>query len=311
MQGLVTHPNVGGSIFVTLGCASTNSFRLPKKASEAGKLVEIVNFHKVGGTSQSVQVGVEMANKMAEKLRRHKREPVDMSAVVLGTKCGSSDNVSGDVLHPVTGITCDRIVDEGGTVVLAENYELLADIEALAARAVNGQVKADVLKIRTDLVELLKARHGQAPEPTEQGKISSFKHASKAGTRPIQRVIPLQGQIKGPGLVIHDGPNSDLVSVTTMAVAGCNLQLFTTGRGTPVGGPCAPTIKVTATPRTQNLMAENIDVGVAEVTEGKISHEEGAERIYQAILRVARGELTKSERLGHFEMQFHIKGVTF
>ena len=58
-------------------------------------------------------------------------------------------------------------------------------------------------------------------------------------------------------------------------------------------------------------MEENVDVGLAEVTEGKITREEGARRLYDCILRTADGELTKSERLGHFEMQFHIKGVLF
>ena len=311
MEGLAAHPNVGGVIFVTLACGKTNQYGIPQKAAEAGKLVETVNFHKVGGTTKSVQAGVEFARKMMPELKRQKRQPVGISAVVLGTKCGSSDNTSLDVLHFVTGLACDMIVDGGGTVVLAENCELVADIETLAARAVNDKVKRDVLQIRTGLDRLLSARLGQGLAGDESQRRASFKHAAKAGNRPIQKVVPLEGRIEGPGLIIHDGPNNDLVSVTTMAVAGCNLQLFTTGRGTPVGGPCAPTIKVTANPRTQELMEENLDVGVAEVTEGKITREEGARRIHDCIIATAIGELTKSERLGHFEMQFHIKGVTF
>ena len=311
MEGLALHPNVGGVLLVTMSCGATNQYRLADKAAEAGKLVETVNFHRAGGTHKSVQLGGDLAEKMLERLGKTEREPVDISALVLGTKCGSSDRTSFDVLHDVTGVACDRIVDAGGTVVLAENFELVADIETLAERGVDERVKADILGIKDPLLRSYEARVGTGLELGEEAKAASFKHAAKAGTRPIQRVIPLAGRIEGPGLVVHDAPNSDLVSVTTLAVAGCNMVLFTTGRGTPVGGPCVPTVKVTANPRTQEHMAENIDVGVGEVTEGKMSAEQGAERIYDATLRIANGELSKSERLKHFEMQFCIQGVTF
>ena len=311
MTRLATHPNVGGVVFLTLGCGATNEYGIAQKAAEAGKLVGTVNFHQMGGTNKSVQAGSDLAGKMMPKLQARKREPVDTSAVIMGTKCGSSDKTSVDVLHHVTAIACDRLVDEGGTVVLAENCELWQDIETLAERAANEQVKSDILKIRDDLQALHKERFGKEWEWSEKGKVTSLKRAAKAGTRAIQRVIPLEGTIEGPGLVIHDGPNTDLVSVTSMAVAGCNLQLFTTGMGTAIGGPCVPTIKVTANRRTQELMSENIDVGVGEVTEGEMTREEGADKIYDAILRTANGEQTKSEKLGHFEMQFHIKGVTW
>ena len=311
MEGLALHPNVGGVLLVTMSCGATNQYHLADKAARAGKLVETVNFHRAGGTRRSVQLGVDLAGKIIDQLRETEREPVDISALVLGTKCGSSDRTSVDVLHEVTGVACDRIVDAGGTVVLAENVELVADIETLAERGIDERVKSDIRGIRDSMMRSYEARVGTGLKLGEKDKAASFNHAAKAGTRPIQRVVPLVERIEGPGLVIHDSPNSDLVSVTTLAVGGCNMLLFTTGSGTPVGAPCVPTVKVTANPRTQEHIQEHIDVGVGEVTEGKMSVQEGAERIYDATLRIANGELSKSERLRHFEMQFSIQGVTF
>ena len=310
MERLVTHANVGGVVFVTMGCGATNRFKLAEKASDAGKLVETINFHVTGGTNRTVSAGAEAVRQLVRRLSTEERQPVEPSALVLGTKCGSSDRTSFDVLHGVTGIVCDRIVDEGGTVVLAEDYELAPDIERLSQRAVDENVKREVLGIREDLIGRYRQRFGRDLEWGEDAREASFKHAAKAGSRPIQRVIPLEGMVEGPGLVLHNGPNSDLVSVTSLAVAGCNMLLFTTGRGTPVGGPL-PTVKVTANRRTEEHMEENIDVGVADVTEERIDAEEGAERIYDAIVQCANGKPSKAELLGHVEMQFHIKGVLY
>jgi altronate dehydratase large subunit len=311
MERLATHPNVGGVIFITLSCGETNRFKIPQKTAEAGKLIKVINYHHTGGTHKSIEAGIQAGKKMMKKLAGQERESVGMEAIILGTKCGSSDKTSLEVLHPITGIVCDRIVDEGGTVVLAENYELWADIETLASRAMDKQVNRDTLKIKNDLNALLKLRYGRSLKEEKRDQKGSFQHASKAGTKSIQNVIPLEGRIEGPGLIIHDGPNNDLISVTTQAVAGCNLLMFTTGRGTPLGGVCIPVVKVTANSRTQELMSENIDVGVSEITEKNISPEAGAEKIYQTLLAVANGKLTKAETLGHFELQFHIKGVMF
>jgi altronate hydrolase len=94
-----------------------------------------------------------------------------------------------------------------------------------------------------------------------------------------------------------------------MSAAGCNLILFTTGRGTPVGGVCSPAVKVTANAKTGERMRDNIDASVGDVTEGKAGFEEGADRIYETVLSIANGQPSKSEELSHFEMQFFLKGV--
>lgn len=311
MERLASHPNVGSALFITMACGSMNRFGVPKRTEKNGRIIEVLNFHSTGGTAQVVKRGVELGKKLLEKLNTVPREPVPMSGMVLGTKCGSSDPTSAEVLHPVTGAVCDRIVDEGGTVVLGENFELIFDIEGLAARAVNPRVGAEIMAIREHVVREYSQRSGQTPKFDDDARVMSASRAAKAGTRPIQEVVPLDGTISGPGLVVYDGPNSDLVSVTTMSGAGCNLLLFTTGRGTPVGGVCSPAIKVTANSKTGESMAGNIDAAIGDVTEGKASAAEGAERIYKTVMKIANGRLSKSEDLGHFEMQFHIRGIMF
>ena len=311
MERLVTHPNVRSVLFLTMGCASTNTYRLSQKAASKGKLVESINFHATGGTHKTVEKGVQLIQKMTKKSEKEKKEPVDVSSITLGTKCGSSDKSSFDFLHTVTGLACDRIVDEGGTVVLSEDFELYADIETLAERGINAEVKAGILSLRDDLQARFKRRFNKDLPWSEEMKEGSAKHAAKAGSRPIQRVVPLKEVIEGPGMIIYNGPNSDLVSVTAMAVAGCNMIVFTTGRGTPIGGPCLPAVKVTANRRTAQSMPENIDISFPGVVEGTQDFEEAADLLYDKMVRVANGEMTQSENLKHFEMQIHINGVTY
>ncbi len=139
----------------------------------------------------------------------------------------------------------------------------------------------------------------------------SLQHAAKAGTGPITGFFDMSQSVSGPGLVVLNAPNTDLESVTALAASGCNVTLFTTGRGTPVGSPTSITLKMTATQQTAERMAENIDVSVAAVIDGSESVDDAAGRVVRAVIDAANGEPTKSERLGHWEVAVPIRGVTY
>ena len=121
----------------------------------------------------------------------------------------------------------------------------------------------------------------------------------------------MENIVKGPGLVILNATNSDLECVTALAASGCNVTIFTTGRGTPVGSPASITLKVTATQKTADRMPENIDLSAASVVDGTESLEAAARRLVQAVVDAANGKPTCSETLRHWEVGIPIRGVTY
>jgi len=307
---MATHPNVGGAVFVTLGCAAGNACKLPALTAKAGRLSELLNFHQVGGTSSSVAAGVKMASGMVETLRAQKRVTVPISSIVLGTKCGASDKTSFETCHPIVGAACDRLIDMGATVVLSEDNELYPAIDDLADRAEDGESKERLHRMVERLQANLKTRTGldlaEMWGEQDQARLKSLAHAAKAGTRPIRRVVRLGDQVDAVGgLVVLDAPNSDLISMTSLAAAGCNLLAFTTGRGTPASSPVMPTIKITANERTYAVMQENTDLLVGTDDPSSV------DRVVESVISHAGGLPTKGELLGHADMFIPLEGVTF
>ncbi len=317
LEHVTTHPNVGGVLFLAMGCAATLSMNLPATVRRSGRLMETLNT-QAAGTTRSVETGVEAARAMAGALAAAKREPVPASALIVGTKCGASDESSFKYCHPVVGHACDILVEQGATVVLSEDCELVPAAHLLAERASGPEVAARLRALSNEVNRGWKARFGYTLEDVVLKTVSreasvqrSLEHAAKAGSGPIRGFFDVSETIKGPGLVILNAPNTDLESVTALAAAGCTLTLFTTGRGTPVGSPASITLKITATRRTFERMGENIDLCVAGVGEGSESLEDAARRVVQAAADAANGQLTKAEHLHHWEVAIPIRGVTY
>ena len=317
LEHFALHPNVGGVLFLAMGCAATLPLLLPRKVRESGRLEKTLNTQNAGTTS-TIQAGVEIVQGMVDHLERVPREPVPATGLVVGTKCGASDANTFAHCHPVVGRACDLMVEEGATVVLSEDCELVGGASILADRAESPEVGAKIRRMAAQVNEGWEARFGHSLEeavlkgqPREEWVGQSLAHAAKAGTTPIRDVFEADEIVSGPGLVVLNAANTDLECVTTLAAAGCNLTIFTTGRGTPVGSPASITVKVTATQKTFERMEENIDVCVAGVVEGTESVDQAAGRIVQAVVKAANGELTRAERLGHWEVAMPIRGVTY
>lgn len=316
MEGLMLHPNVGGVLFLTMGCAATNAAKLPEHIRESGRLVAEINTHKVGGSTHTVARGCELAVPMVEQLSSVSRVDVPLSSLIVGTKCGSSNPESFSHCHPVLGAACDQLVDAGGTVVLSEDCELYAAADLLAKRAATPDVAGDILAMATQLQRYWTDRFNTYLNPDDPAALAktrqrSLEHAAKAGNRPFQRVIDMAERIQGPGLVILNGPNTDLESTTCLAASGCQLIAFTTGRGTVVGSPVAITVKMTATRETVERMRENIDLDVSAYTTGEESLADAAARTFRHLIDAANGAPQAAETLGHWEIAFPVRGVTF
>lgn len=314
----VTHPNVGGVLFLTMSCSATNVLRLPQLARESGRLVAELNTHRVGGSTKTIEHACELLRPMVDQLAAQPRQEAPLSALVVGTKCGSSNADSFTHCHPVLGVACDQLVDAGATVVLSEDCELCAGAEELAARAATPETARDIRSmadtVRRYWVERFHRDLLPPPEDTDgcdRMRRRSLEHAAKAGSRPIQRVVDMQDKVQGPGLVILNGPNTDLESMTSLAASGCQLVVFTTGAGTVVGSPAAVTVKMTATRASWERMRENLDLDVSGYKEGTETLQAAAARTVEHIMAAANGELQAAERLGHCEVAFPIRGVTF
>ena len=315
MANFVTHPNVGAVLFLTMGCAALQGLNLAKLAGDSGRLVGEVNLHRCGGTSKSIARGIELARPMVAELAAQQRRPVPLSSLIVGTKCGSSNADSFNYCHTVLGAACDRLVDAGATVVLSEDCELYAAAGQLAERAANPQAAQDIRDMATTLHGYWTDRFGidldDPRDEMEKRHRRSLEHAAKAGSRPYQRVFDMREKVSGPGLVILNAPNTDLENMTCLSASGCQLIAFTTGQGTVVGSPVASTVKMTATRATAERMAENIDLDVSGFKDGALSLDAAAELTVNHLIAAANGDLQKAEILGHGEIAFPLRGITF
>ena len=181
----------------------------------------------------------------------------------------------------------------------------------LSGRGVDPGVGEKIKEIVKDVEKSANAMHvdlrGTNPTPGNiEGGLSSIEEKSmgclaKAGTSKVMEVVRYGEIPKSRGLVIMDTPGFDVESVTGMLAGGSQVILFTTGRGTPVGAPIAPVIKITGNPKVAEWMRENIDFDASPITLGKESLESAGERLFQKLLSVISGEQTSSEVLGHTE----------
>lgn len=315
IENLATHPNVGAVLFLTMGCAALQGRNMAKLVEDSGRLVAEVNLHRCGGTTKSIDQGVALIRPMVEALAKQQRQPVPMSSLVLGTKCGSSNMDSFKYCHSVIGAACDKLVDMGATVVLSEDCELYSATEEFAQRAANAETAQAIRDMAATLrgywLDRFNYDFNEPKEDQEKNRQRSLEHAAKAGSRPFQRVFDMSEKVSGPGLVILNGPNTDLESMTCLSASGCQLIAFTTGQGTVVGSPVAATVKMTATRSTAERMAENIDLDVSGYKDGSLSLEQAADKTLAHIIATANGELQKAEILRHGEIAFPLRGVTF
>jgi len=229
---------------------------------------------------------------------------------VLGLNCGGSDSFSGITANPALGYCCDLIVEQGGTVVLAETTEIFGAEHLLLRRARTPEIGRKLLSCVEKYKSYLRGFGGSFndnPSPgNKEGGLTNILEKSlgavaKAGTSPLEDVVDYAERVRGPGFVFMNTPGYDPVSITGLAAGGVNLIAFTTGRGSAIGFPSIPVLKIASNTRMYRRMADNMDVNAGRIADGDASIEEVGREIFQALLRVASGERTRAEELGHHE----------
>ena len=319
--GAGKNPNVGAVLVVSLGCEGVNAQEVVEGIKTCGKPVEFVGIQQCGGTTSAIAKGTQIAEKFQKALAAQKKQEIDVSQIVLGLECGGSDFTSGIVSNPLVGYVADKLVSLGGTVILSETTEMIGAEHLLSARACNQKVAKEILAAVNNVERQAKNMNedlrGSQPTPGNiEGGLSTIEEKSlgclaKAGSTTVNEMLRYGDIPSKKGLVIMDTPGYDVESVTGMLAGGSQIVLFTTGRGTPVGSPFAPVIKITGNPNTAKNMADNIDFDASCVLAGKETLEAAGERLFALMLETANGALCCSEKLGHCEAAITRQGPSF
>ena len=307
-------PNVGAALIVSLGCEGTDHQRIYEEIKATGKPVEIIHIQELGGTSRSIQAGIDAAQRLVQEISGIQRVPADISNLVMSIKCGGSDTTSGMASNCVIGYVADKLVDLGATVVFGETTEFLGGEHILARRAVGGEEGPVGQKIYQIVDEMEKRamsvgedmRGGQPTPGNIAGGLSSIEEKSlgaivKSGHRPIQGVLEYCDKVTDQkGLWIKDAPGREPEILTGMAATGAQVMMFSTGRGAPQGFPSMPVIKICGNPNTYERMQWDMDLNAGRILTGEKSIDEVGEEAFQMLLDTLNGRMTKNEALSYF-----------
>jgi altronate dehydratase large subunit len=303
LSGLINNPNIGAALVIGLGCEALNSDFL--KMSTQDTPIETLVIQQDGGSAATTEKGIEIVKKFMAQLGTQERVPAPVSELVIGLECGGSDAFSGVTANPAVGSAADRIVAEGGTVILAETTEMIGTAHILKRRCTTPELGERVERLVNDHEQHVRASLGDlagmviAPGNIDGG-LSSITEKSlgcimKGGTTPITEMVEYAGRPSERGLVIMDTPGYDIDSMAGMAAAGAQIIIFTTGRGSTAGFPGVPVIKVASNSRTYNNMPGDMDVNAGTILdEGKTIDDVGQE-IFDLALAVGGGKQTCAE----------------
>jgi altronate dehydratase large subunit len=305
LTNLGRHPNLAGVMLIGLGCEPVDIDGVAEGIAQSGKPVEKLVIQEMGGTIATVMKASRIAEQMLSDATRTGREQFNDSALMFGAECGGSDTTSGLGSNPAIGAAFDLLIDAGGTGVFSETTEFVGAEHLLAQRAVSPEIGRRIVDIVTRyerrFLDIGVDMRGTNPTRGNiVGGLTTIEEKSlgaiaKGGTRPIRGVYEYGEKITEKGLYIVDGPGFDAPSLTCLAAAGSTVTFFSTGRGTPLGSPFVPVIKVTANRTTFDRMQDNIDVYVD--LEAKADLEQFGWTLYDEALAVASGKQTKAELL--------------
>ena len=313
MAGYAAHPNIYGTVVVSLGCENCQMDLVTAAIRErTNKPMEQVIIQEAGGTLKAVEIAVRYAKQMVAEAALLQKEEFPLSELIVGTECGGSDPTSGLAANPAIGAMSDLVVKAGGTSILSETSEFIGAEHILARRAANKEVHDRIYEITTRFENHFHAvgedvRAGNPSPGNKAGGITTLEEKSlgcihKGGHSTINAVYDYAKQVKSKqGLVIMDTPGNDPASVAAMVAGGAQVVVFSSGRGSPVGHPIVPVVKITGNKLTFAAMEDNIDFSAAPLIYGEKTVEELGEDLLKMVIETACGKQTKAEALGFVE----------
>jgi altronate dehydratase len=327
LAGLARHPNICGYVMIGLGC-EVNQVQFIVKDHHLNELLPgeqsptFLTIQNSGGSRKTVEAAVSAVAKLLPAANAMKRTPQPISKLILAENCGGSDGNSGITANPALGVASDELVRFGGTSVLAETPEIYGAEHLLTRRAVTpevGRKLVDLIHWWEDHARRYDATIDNNPSyGNKEGGLTTIYEKSlgavaKGGQSPLAAVYHYAEEITAKGFCYMDTPGLDPVSMTGLVTGGCNIGVFTTGRGSVYGCKPAPCIKVaTNTPLFQH-MEEDMDINAGTILDGTETVQQVGTRIFEEIIAVAGGKRTKSELAGMGDEEFApwILGPTF
>jgi altronate dehydratase large subunit len=320
LSGLGRNGNVAGVLVMGLGCETINAKQLADEIGSTGRLVAHLSIQDAGGTVKATAAGIEVVEDMIRQAGAQKREECPWSRLTVGMECGGSDALSGITANCLVGAVADWLVERGATVILSETTEMIGTEEILRNRAADPALGKKVFDLIVNqekkVEEILGPFASLVISPGNmEGGLSSITEKSmgciiKGGTTPIREVVAYGAAPSNKGLVIMDTPGSDIFSLTGMAAGGAQLILFTTGRGTPVGFPIVPVLKVASNHQVFERMNDDMDVNAGTLIDGS-SLDEARDDLAVLVKEVAEGKRTKAEINRQDVLSLYTTGPSF
>lgn len=315
LSNMVKHPNAGGVLVLGLGCENNNIPEFKDNLQDYDE--DRVRFLISQEVEDEVEEGIKLLEDLYAKMIKDKREACPMDSLKIGLKCGGSDGFSGITANPLLGELSDFIVAQGATSILTEVPEMFGAETQLMSRAENEEVFLDIVDLINNFKEYF-IEHNQPiyenPSPgNKAGGITTLEEKSlgcteKGGSATIVDVLDYGEIVSKKGLNLLNSPGNDLVASTALAASGCQMVLFTTGRGTPFA-TFVPTVKISTNSDLYKRKPHWIDFNAGELLEGK-SMDDLVEDFLEYILQVAGGKKVNSESGNFQEIAIFKTGVT-
>ena len=320
LRDMVLHPNAGGVLVVGLGCENNQPREFEKLLGDYDRQrIRFLISQEVEG--DEVEVGVKIVKELYKQAQKDERVSVPISKLRVGLKCGGSDGFSGITANPLLGAFSDWLCAQGGTTILTEVPEMFGAEHLLMRRAISDDVLQDTIRLINDFKEYY-LRHGQPvgenPSPgNKAGGISTLEEKAlgctqKGGTSPVVGVLKYGDRLSAhysSGLHLLSAPGNDLVASTALAAAGCQLVLFTTGRGTPFS-TFVPTLKVATNSDLARRKPQWVDFDAGILISQSEPVDTLLKRFIMHVIAVANGHPTHAEEAHIHDMAIWKNGVT-
>ena len=315
LASIVKHPNAGGVLLVGLGCENNNMERfLPFLGEYDTSRIKTMITQDV---KDELQTGAELIAELAEVVKQDKREPVPVSELKLGMKCGGSDAFSGVTANPLCGRVSNRLCAMGGTVILTEVPEMFGAEKSLMNRAANPETFEKVVTLINNFKQYYidyKQPIYENPSPgNKAGGITTLEEKSlgciqKGGTARVTNTLGYGETANVAGLNLAIGPGNDNVSITNLLANGAQMLLFTTGRGNPLG-TAIPAVKIASNTKLYQRKTHWIDFNAGAMLQGE-SMEQLTIDLWRQIVDVASGRIKTRNEINDFrEIMIFKNGV--
>lgn len=316
LAGLVRHPNAGGVLVLGLGCERNSIEEFQKVLGVYDP--ERVKFLCCQQKNDEIADSLALMEQLAARAGQFQRRDIPVSELIVGLKCGGSDSFSGTTANPLLGRFSDRLISQGGSVLLTEVPEMFGAETLLMNRCRDQETFEKTVALINRFKSYFASHHRpvyENPSPGNlEGGITTLEEKSlgciqKSGTSAVVDVLQYGEQIREKGLNLLQAPGNDMVSATALAAAGAQMVLFTTGRGTPLGSPVT-TVKISTNSMLADKKSDWIDFNAGSLLEGE-PMDILADRFFEYLLSVASGRaLTRTEAMGIADLTIFKTGVT-